>query len=233
MIELSKFVSNPICNSILANSGAIEFLRRFLGKGNMSKSSKNIALNVTILTGLALALAACTSTKTGGVVGALDIGNDQKQAKVEQVEEEPQDLRAYCPKTVLRAGTETFRVYKRGVKKTDENARTSIRFQGSITEVVRECNYRGNQLNVRVGVAGRVINGSSAETGTFNMPLRIAVTAGDEVLYSQLHQVVGNIEPGKTNGFFKFVDGNILIEKPKSKNIIIYAGFDEGPPKKK
>lgn len=198
----------------------------------MSKSNSKFALNITILAGLTLALAACTSTKKGGVVGALDIGDSQNQAKVEQVEEETQDLRAYCPKTVLRAGTETFRIYKRGVKKGDENARTSVRYQGSITEVVRECNYSGNTLNVRVGVAGRVINGPSGETGTFNMPLRVAVTLGEEVLYSQLHQVVGTIEPGKTNGYFKFVDGNILIDKPKSKNIIIYAGFDEGPPKK-
>ncbi|PCI04232.1 MAG: hypothetical protein COB78_07850 [Hyphomicrobiales bacterium] len=199
----------------------------------MSKSSNNFALNITILAGLTLALAACNSTKNEGVVGALDIGSNQQQAKVEQVEEETQDLRAYCPKTVLRAGTETFRLYKRGVKKGDENARNSVRFQGSITEVVRECNYRGNTLNVRVGVAGRVINGPSGETGTFSMPLRIAVTRGEEVLYTQLHQVVGTIQPGKTNGFFKFVDGNIMIDKPKSKNIVIYAGFDEGPPKKK
>lgn len=198
----------------------------------MSKSSNNFALNMMVFAGLALALAACTSTKTGGVVGALDVGNNQQQTKVEQVEE-AQDLRGYCPKTVLRAGTETFRLYKRGVKKGDENARNSVRFQGSITEVVRECNYRGNTLNVRVGVAGRVINGPSGETGTFNMPLRIAVTRGEEVLYSQLHQVVGTIAEGKTNGYFKFVDGNILIDKPGKQNIIIYAGFDEGPPKKK
>lgn len=199
----------------------------------MSKSSNNFALNITILAGLTLALAACTSTKTGGVVGVLDVSNNEQQAKVAQVEEETQDLRAYCPKTVLRAGTETFRLYKRGVKKGDENARNFVRYQGSITEVVRECNYRGNTLNVRVGVAGRVINGSTGETGTFNMPLRIAVTRGEEVLYSQLHQVVGTIEPGKTNGHFKFVDGNILIDKPTKENIIIYAGFDEGPVKKK
>ncbi|MFK5978551.1 MAG: hypothetical protein QM488_06665 [Rhizobiaceae bacterium] len=198
----------------------------------MSKSSKNFAFNMTILVGVTLALTACTSTKNGGAVGALDVGNNQRQAKVAQ-EEETQDLRAYCPKTVLRAGTETYRIYKRGVKKGDDNARNSVRYQGSITEVVRECNYNGNTLNVRVGVAGRVINGQSGETGTFNMPLRVAVTRGEEVLYSQLHQVVGTIEPGKTNGHFKFVDGNILIDKPTKQNIIIYAGFDEGPPKKK
>ena len=223
---------NLNCNSFLIDSGAIKSPRQFRGKGNMSKSSNNIALNLTVLAGLILALSACTSTKTGGVVGALDVGNDQQQAKAEQTEDEVQDLRAYCPKTVLRAGTETFRIYKRGVKKGDDNARNSVRYQGSITEVVRECNYRGNTLNVRVGVAGRVINGPSGETGTFKMPLRIAVTRGEDVLYSQLHQVVGTIEPGKSNGYFKFVDGNILIDKPAKKNIVIYAGFDEGPPKK-
>lgn len=228
---MSKIVRNPISVSFLNGSDVIEFPKRFRGKGNMSKSNNNFALNVTLLAGLTLALTACNSTGKNGAVGALDIANNQQQQPPQ--EEEVQDLRAYCPKTVLRAGTETFRVYKRGVKKGDDNARNSIRFQGSITEVVRECNYRGGTLNVRVGVAGRVINGTTGETGTFNMPLRIAVTKGDEVLYTQLHQVVGTVEPGKANGFFRFVDGNINIPKPTAENIIIYAGFDEGPQKKK
>lgn len=194
----------------------------------MSKSNNNFPANRAILIGLALLLSACNSSSKSGVTSALDLSSNQQPPAQE---EEEQDLRAYCPKTVLRAGTETFRLYKRGVKKGDEDSAKSLRFQGSITEVVRECNYRGGMLNVRVGVAGRVINGPTGETGVFKMPLRVAVTRGEEVLYSQLHQVNGTVEPGKTNGFFKFVDGNVLIPKPSAENIIIYAGFDEGPKK--
>ena len=183
-----------------------------------------------VLTSLALVLSSCNSSEKSGVSEALDVAGNQTPP---EQQEEIQDLRAYCPKTVLRAGTETYRLFKRGVKKSDPDAKKSLRFQGSITEVVRECNYRGGMLHVRVGVAGRVINGPDGENGTFKMPLRIAVTRGDDVLYSQLHQINGTVQPGKSNGFFRFVDGNIQIPKPSAKNIIIYAGFDEGPKKKK
>ena len=78
-----------------------------------------------------------------------------------------------------------------------------------------------------------MINGPTSESGTFEMPVRVAVTQGSSVLYSELHQVIGTIEAGKSNGFFRFVDGNIYIPKPERENVLVYAGYDEGPPGKK
>ncbi|MEZ5871893.1 MAG: hypothetical protein R3D32_08600 [Nitratireductor sp.] len=138
-----------------------------------------------------------------------------------------QDLRAYCPKTVLRAGTETYDIYPAKTRKGDPELEKKLRFRATISDVVRECNSAGAMLNIKVGVAGRLISGPASETGSFTMPLRIVVTQGDAVLYSQLHDVPGEIPPGRTNNLFSFVDGNISIPKPDKENIIIYAGFDE------
>ena len=141
--------------------------------------------------------------------------------------DEVQDPRAYCPKTVLRAGTETHNVYPDKVKKDDPEAPRLLRFRATITEVVRECNYAGEFLNIKVGVAGRLIAGPSGESGQFTMPIRVAVTAGETVLYTKLHDVPAELPPGRPNSTFRFVDSQVSIPKPTKENVVIYVGFDE------
>ena len=115
------------------------------------------------------------------------------------------------------------------VTKDDEGASSKLLYRGSITEVVRECNSAGTFLNIRVGVRGRYLSGPQGNTGTFDMPVRVAVTQGDAVLYSTLHQIPATLQPGQQNDNFAYVDENISIPKPDSENIIIYVGYDEGP----
>jgi len=96
----------------------------------------------------------------------LGVTEQQEVADV-QPEDQSQNLRAFCPRTILRAGS-------------------------------------------------RLINGPTGFTGTFNVPVRVAVTnTSDEVLYSQLHQVPVTIPDGKSNSLFSFVDGNINIPVPE------------------
>ncbi len=84
---------------------------------------------------------------------------------------------------------------------------------------------------MRVGVKGRVINGPTGLTGTLNVPLRVAVAnTANEVIYSQLHQVPVTIPEGGSNALFSFVDGDINIPVPDKNNLVVYVGFDEGPP---
>lgn len=141
--------------------------------------------------------------------------------------DEVQDPRAYCPKTVLRAGTETHNVFPDKVKKDDPEAPRLLRFRATITEVVRECNYAGEFLNIKVGVAGRLIAGPSGESGQFTMPIRVAVTAGETVLYTKLHDVPAELPQGRPNSTFRFVDPQVSIPKPTKENVVIYVGFDE------
>ncbi|MEM7461412.1 MAG: hypothetical protein AAF362_01890 [Pseudomonadota bacterium] len=148
-------------------------------------------------------------------------------AAVQPPNDEVQDPRAYCPKTLMRAGTETLNVYPDEMKADDPEKSKKLRFRATITRVARECNYAGEFLNIKVGAAGRALSGPAGETGQFSMPIRIAVTAGDEVLYSNLKDVPVEIPVGRTNGNFSYVDPAITIPKPENKNIIIYVGYDE------
>lgn len=177
-----------------------------------------------------MALVGCNSSGTNTVDEALNVPSQTNQ----QIASVPapdkiQDPRAYCPKTVLRAGTETFDVYPDG-RKTDENPdRSQLQYRATISDVARECARAGTFLNMKVGVRGRYLTGPKGEAGGFNMPIRVAVTRGDEVLYSQLHQVPANLAPGQTNNTFSYVDGNVSFPVPDAENIIVYVGFDEGP----
>ena len=175
-------------------------------------------------------LGACNSSGTqSSTKETLESG--QLELIGEKPKDESNNLRAFCPKTVIRAGTETYRTFTDGVKKDDPGALNSLEFQSTITNTVRECNYSQLNLNMRVGVRGRVINGPTGATGTINVPVRIAVASvTKEVLYSQLHQIPVTIPEGGSHASFSFVDGNINIPAPEKPNLIVFVGFDEGPP---
>jgi len=188
------------------------------------------AVKILGLSAMAITLAACNSATKNQTEDTLGVTEQQEVADV-QPEDQSQNLRAFCPRTILRAGTETYRTFEGGVKKDDPNALNSLKFQSTITDVARECNYSPSNLNMRVGIKGRLINGPTGFTGTFNVPVRVAVTnTSDEVLYSQLHQVPVTIPDGKSNSLFSFVDGNINIPVPEKPNLVVFVGFDEGPP---
>lgn len=183
-----------------------------------------------ILLGLAgLALAAC-NTAANKPEDALGLDNNTNEV-ASAAPAQTDNLRAFCPRTIIRAGTETYRTFEGGVTKDDPGALNSLQFQTTITETVRECNHSPTNLNMRVGIKGRAINGPTGQTGTFNVPIRVAVAnTANEVLYSTLHQVPVTIPEGGTNALFSFVDGNINIPIPERPNLVVFVGVDEGPP---
>ncbi len=190
-----------------------------------NKAGKLLSLSIA-----ALILAACNTATTNQTEDTLGITDQQEVAEAKPVDPST-NLRAFCPRTVLRAGTESYRTFEGGVKKDDPNALNSLQFQSTITDVARECNYSPANLNMRVGIKGRVINGPTGLTGTLNVPIRVAVATTDkEVLYSQLHQVPVTIPEGGSNALFSFVDSNINIPVPDKNNLTVFVGFDEGPP---
>jgi hypothetical protein len=183
--------------------------------------------------GLALSLSAiligCTSAENGTseAVEGLELG---QQKLIGDKLDKSQDVRAFCPKTVIRAGTESYRTYADGVSRDDPDAKSSLRFQATVTEVARECNYVGDTLNIKVGIRGRVINGPTGASGTLNTPIRVAlVSTANEVFYSELYQVPVSLPEGASTAKFSYIDNNISIPDPDKRNLVIYVGFDEGP----
>ncbi len=127
-----------------------------------------------------------------------------------------------CPNVDIREGTEFMPVFKPG--KFGDPA--SIMFQASIQRVARDCDNVGDDIRVRVGVAGRVLSGPTGATGASNVPIRIAVTVGGKVIYSKLHQASVDVQAPDYSALWSVVDDGIVLSAADSKEASIYAGFD-------
>ncbi|MBH0237143.1 hypothetical protein [Methylobrevis albus] len=132
-----------------------------------------------------------------------------------------------CPTVAVRDGTQVFTIYERG---RDQDPK-GIRFQANIGQMARECTDVGDSTIVKVGVAGRLINGPTGATGNVDLPLRVVLLRnGAEVVYSQLFRVPASLAAGQGNVLWTHVADGIQIPADKrSGTLQIYVGFDEGP----
>ena len=127
-----------------------------------------------------------------------------------------------CPIVEIRDGTEFMPVFKPG-KFGDPS---QILFQASVQRVARDCDMEGDNLRVRVGVAGRVLSGPTGATGASNVPIRVAVMIGDRVVYSKLHQAAVNVQAPDYSALWSVVDDGVVLSVADSKEATIYAGLD-------
>ncbi|SMC53804.1 hypothetical protein SAMN06297251_103247 [Fulvimarina manganoxydans] len=165
--------------------------------------------------GLAAIVSACSSTGPGE-------GLEETAASVAPAQSEwaPGGLEAaYCPKITLRQGTAIL----------DKKNGEELAYSANITGTNRDCRIVDGQLRMKIAVFGRVMPGPAAP-GAVTLPIRIAVLRGEDVIYSELGQRQVNAQSGQSAQTFEYVDDRIAFAEPKERNIIIYTGFDEGPP---
>lgn len=139
------------------------------------------------------------------------------------------ELRAYCPSTSLREGTSYFSTYQ-GNAKDDP---TKVIYQASLTDTTRACTYEGGNVTINVAAAGRIVPGPSGKPGSINLPIRVAVVQGGQVLYSKLHDYKVAVSDTSAATQFSFNDPAITIPMPARNSVQIFVGFDEGPPAKR
>ncbi|MCQ8780743.1 hypothetical protein NPA31_000945 [Aurantimonas sp. MSK8Z-1] len=169
---------------------------------------------MTAFLAVAAALAGCNSTASGPAL---------EEAAQPVAQKQEGRIPDYCPRISLREGTAILR------KKVGED----IDYIASIGDTSRSCRLIDGQLHISVGVAGRLTAGAAAKARTEPLPVRVAVVRGTDVLYSKLGTVGVPVKGGGGADSFTYVDDAIVIPEPPEKNIIIYAGFDEGAPAKK
>lgn len=128
-----------------------------------------------------------------------------------------------CPEALVRDGTEFMPIFEPGKAGSPE----AIRFQASVQRVARDCEDAiGGGIKLRVGVAGRVLSGKSAASGTVTVPVRVAVTAGDKVLYSKLTTTQVTVQAPDYSALFSVVDDGITLSVAESQAATIYVGLD-------
>ncbi len=135
----------------------------------------------------------------------------------------------YCPTIKIRPGTESIVQYVRNEDPSGEN----VRFQQTITKTARECRYVAGQLNLKIGVAGRVAAGPKGGPGKLAVPVRIAVLKGDTVAYSEMQKIeVELTAPQLATDFARVVEVPVA-SGPSEDDVQILIGFDDQPPGKK
>ncbi len=170
----------------------------------------------SLMMGLALFAAGCQSSDNP----TRDVPDMAKPPAVRESE-----LRAYCPNVAVRSGTAFYSTYERGGKDDP----TKVVHQASISDTTRACTYEGGNMTIKVAAAGKVVPGPASTSGTINMPIRVAVVRGTDVLYSQLHQKQVAVSDTSAATQFVFTDPAITIPMPPQRNVSIFVGFDEGP----
>jgi hypothetical protein len=144
----------------------------------------------------------------------------EKQAAVSNIAE------STCPPVDVRAGASTLTVPTAGADAF------SLRYQGSIGELARECNVSGGIMRMKIGIEGRVLVGPAGGPGQIEVPLRYAVVKeGPEpkTVISKFSKFPVTIPEGQPNVVFSHVDNEIAFPMPPGLEIeayAVYVGFD-------
>lgn len=131
-----------------------------------------------------------------------------------------------CPPVDVRTGASTLTVPPGG------SDAFSLRYQGSLGELARECNVSNGIMRIKVGIEGRVLVGPAGGPGQLDVPLRYAVVKeGPEpkTVLSKFSKIQVAIPAGQPNVLFTHIDNDIAFPMPPGLEIetyVVYVGFD-------
>lgn len=176
-----------------------------------------------------LAAAGCQSGDSagGGGGGIFGFGGGQQQQQAQDGKVLASELRAYCPRVIVKEDMGFINQYARG----GEGDPTKLSYQASIVESTRSCDRTTGMLRMNVAVAGRVVPGPAGAPGTITLPVKVSVVRGDgEVQYSQVHNV--QVAVGAQVQQFMYNDTNVVVPIPADNTLQVIAGFDVKPTRK-
>lgn len=133
-----------------------------------------------------------------------------------------------CPQIALREGTAFLRKGGKG-KNGAPDDQTKLQYQASLADTTRQCTVdETGATKVMVQAQGRLVLGPAGKSGTFTLPIRVAVVDGDQTVYSEL--VKFNVDlAGQPSGQFLFQKDGIVLPQGTSPTARVFMGFDEGP----
>lgn len=190
---------------------------------------------VNLLSSLAAlaVLAGCSSTDMSGT---FNFGKKKEEAPA-PAGNTPVVVQGQCPVVYLREGTAVYTQYsktQKRKKKTDAPAPAqdpdTLVMQATLDQTTRQCFQTDQGLRITVVVHGRLVLGPAGKPGTsYNLPIRVAATDGDETLYSELSQFQVTLPPGQSTTQFVFTKENVVLTHNPGGLTRLFAGIDEGP----
>lgn len=135
------------------------------------------------------------------------------------------DMQVYdCPPVTVRTGAATWQV-------TDKPS-GALKLQGTITRLARECAIAGPNMQVKVGIEGRVLLGEKGAPGPVKVPIRIAVVQEGptpRTLFTKFFFVAVDLPRDQSQATFAVVEDLVsfpLLKPAEMDRHVIYVGFD-------
>ncbi len=134
----------------------------------------------------------------------------------------------FCPQVVVLEGTAASQAYA-GTPPSSAN----LRYQYALDDTARECTLEGDQLAIKIGVAGKVLLGPAGSPGAFSVPVRMAVLRERDNLpiVSKLYRAAVTVAAGQTGADFTIVSEPLrvpFIQDRAEDDYTIKVGLDEG-----
>jgi hypothetical protein len=191
-----------------------------------------IHLAKSILAPLVLGLAGCgghlgtfDTPETGGSKLANLLGfksNDAPAAPGAEVRH------IFCPQVIVLEGTAASQAYA-GTPASSAN----LRYQSALDDTARECTLEGEQLAIKIGVAGKVLLGPAGSPGSFSVPVRMAILRerDNQPIISKLYHAAVTVAAGETRADFTIVSEPLrvpFIQDHAEDDYTIKVGIDDG-----
>ena len=109
----------------------------------------------------------------------------------------------------------------------------NLRYQYALDDTARECTLEGDQLAIKIGVAGKVLLGPAGSPGGFSVPVRIAVLheRDNQPIVSKLYRATVTVAVSETQADFTIVSEPLrvpFIQDHAEDDYTIRVGIDEG-----
>jgi hypothetical protein len=133
-----------------------------------------------------------------------------------------------CPEVVVLEGTAASQTYA-GTPPSSAN----LRYQYALDDTARECTLEGDQLAIKIGIAGKVLLGPAGSPGSFSVPVRMAVLRehDNQPIVSKLYSAAVTVAAGETRADFTVVSEPLrvpFIQDHAEDDYTIRVGIDEG-----
>jgi hypothetical protein len=134
----------------------------------------------------------------------------------------------FCPEVVVLEGTAASQAYA-GTPPSSAN----LRYQYALDDTARECTLEGDQLAIKIGVAGKVLLGPAGSPSSFSVPVRMAVLRehDNQPIVSKLYRAAVTVAADETRADFTVVSEPLrvpFIQDHAEDDYTIRVGIDEG-----
>jgi hypothetical protein len=134
----------------------------------------------------------------------------------------------FCPEVLILEGTAASQAYA-GTPPSSAN----LRYQYALDDTARECTLEGDQLAIKIGIAGKVLLGPAGSPGSFSVPVRMAVLRehDNQPIVSNLYRAAVTVAAGETRADFTIVSEPLrvpFIQDHAEDDYTIRVGIDEG-----